>query len=51
MMAAPPGIGVSGWLGEQLALAGPELIRQMVITFAQARRPGMEAAGVRCPDG
>jgi hypothetical protein len=35
-MAAGPSIDVSGWLEEQLAQAGPDLLRAMVATFAQA---------------
>ncbi len=35
-MAAVPSIDVSGWLHEQLAQASPDLLREMVTTFAEA---------------
>jgi putative transposase len=35
-MAASPSIDVSGWLHEQLAQASPDLLREMVTTFAEA---------------
>jgi transposase-like protein len=35
-MAAGPSIDVSGWLEEQLAQASPDLLREMVTTFAEA---------------
>jgi len=35
-MTATPSIDVSGWLEEQLAQAGPDLLRSMVATFAEA---------------
>jgi len=35
-MAAGPSIDVSGWLEEQLAQASPDLLRAMVMTFAEA---------------
>jgi putative transposase len=35
-MAAGPSIDVSGWLHEQLAQASPDLLREMVTTFAEA---------------
>jgi putative transposase len=34
-MAARSSIDVSGWLQEQLAQAGPDLLRSMVTTFAE----------------
>jgi putative transposase len=44
-MAAGPSIGVSGWLGEQLAQAGPDLLWAMAATFAGAVM-GVEADAV-----
>jgi putative transposase len=35
-MAARPSIDLSGWLDEQLAAASPDLLREMVKTFAEA---------------
>ncbi len=35
-MAAVPSIDMSGWLHEQLAQASPDLLRQMVTSFAEA---------------
>ena len=35
-MAAGPSIDVTGWLEEQLAQASPDLLRSMVLTFAEA---------------
>jgi putative transposase len=44
-MAAGPSIDVTGWLEEQLAQAGPDLLRSMVQTFAGALM-GAEADAV-----
>ncbi len=35
-MAARPSIDVAGWLHEQLESASPDLLREMVRTFAEA---------------
>lgn len=35
-MAAPEGIDPTGWLDDQLATASPDLLRNMVRTFAEA---------------
>ncbi len=55
-MAATPSIDMSGWLSEQLAQASPDLLREMITTFAQALM-GAEADavcgapfGVRSPE-
>ena len=55
-MAAVPSIDMSGWLSEQLAQASPDLLREMITTFAEALM-GAEADavcgapfGVRSPD-
>ncbi len=55
-MAAVPSIDVSGWLHEQLSQASPDLLREMITTFAEALM-GAEADsvcgapfGVRSPD-
>jgi len=37
-MAARSSIDVSGWLHEQLAQASPDLLREMVKTFAETLR-------------
>jgi len=44
-MAAGPSIDVTGWLEEQLAQASPDLLRSMVLTFAEALM-GAEADAV-----
>ena len=44
-MAARPSIDLSGWLHEQLAAASPDLLREMVKTFAEALM-GAEADAV-----
>jgi transposase-like protein len=44
-MAARPSIDLSGWLDEQLAAASPDLLREMVKTFAEALM-GAEADAV-----
>ena len=44
-MAAPPSIDMSGWLSEQLAQASPDLLREMLTTFAEALM-GAEADAV-----
>ena len=59
-MAAVPSIDVSGWLSEQLAQASPDLLREMITTFAQAlmgatgpvivNRPGFDAASFLAKD-
>ena len=55
-MAAVPSIDVSGWLHEQLSQASPDLLREMITTFAEALM-GAEADsvcgapfGVRSPE-
>jgi transposase-like protein len=55
-MAATSSIDMSGWLSEQLAQASPDLLREMITTFAQALM-GAEADavcgapfGVRSPE-
>ena len=55
-MAAVPSIDVSGWLHEQLSQASPDLLREMLTTFAEALM-GAEADavcgapfGVRSPE-
>jgi len=55
-MAAVPSIDMSGWLHEQLSQASPDLLREMITTFAEALM-GAEADavcgapfGVRSPD-
>ena len=55
-MAATPSIDMSGWLSEQLAQASPDLLLEMITTFAQALM-GAEADavcgapfGVRSPE-
>ena len=55
-MAAVPSIDMSGWLHEQLSQASPDLLREMITTFAEALM-GVEADadcgapfGVRSPD-
>ncbi len=35
-MTAGPSIDLSGWLDEQLAQASPDLLRDMIKTFAEA---------------
>src|SRR3954454_1855763 len=35
-MTATPSIDLSGWMAEQLSQASPDLLRQMVQTFAEA---------------
>ena len=44
-MTATPSIDLSGWLAEQLAQASPDLLRQMIKTFAEALM-GAEADAV-----
>jgi putative transposase len=44
-MTAVPSIDLSGWLSEQLAQASPDLLRQMITTFAHALM-GAEADAV-----
>jgi putative transposase len=44
-MAARPSIDLSGWLSEQLAQASPDLLREMIKTFAEALM-GAEAEAV-----
>ena len=44
-MAAVPSIDVSGWLHEQLSQASPDLLREMITTFAEALM-GAEADAV-----
>lgn len=34
-MAAVPSIDLSGWLHEQLSQASPDLLREMITTFAE----------------
>ena len=46
-MAAVPSIDMSGWLHEQLAQASPDLLRQMVTSFAEALMSGC-GRGLRC---
>ncbi len=55
-MAATPSIDMSGWLHEQLSQASPDLLREMITTFAEALM-GAEADavcgapfGVRSPE-
>ena len=55
-MAATPSIDVTGWLSEQLAQASPDLLREMISTFAEALMGADADAvcgapfGVRSPD-
>ena len=35
-MTATPSIDLPGWMAEQLSQASPDLLRQMVQTFAEA---------------
>ncbi len=44
-MAATPSIDMSGWLSEQLAQASPDLLREMLTTFAEALRAGTGGVG------
>ena len=44
-MTAPPSIDLSGWLSEQLGQASPDVLCEMIDTFARALK-GAEADAV-----